>query len=275
MDVGVDYANEDGNATPDIATTRAAGINLQIVGIRGAWGYNGVASVDKTLARDADTVRSSGCHLFGYLMLDYATDPTLQANALIASYTRLTGDFPVALDLEMNTPPPGTTPASRVAMAEHACQLLQAKYGSNGVWIYTSLEQWSDHFGDLDSAVLGACPLWIKTPYPWNADNPPHPDDTGPLGAMPTPWLGAHSPGAWHQQFQGDSKPFPGFTSTVDISQFLLFDGNANPFRSSGDARTPWVYSIVGPGGIAAWQTAHGLAADNIIGPDTFALMCQ
>jgi hypothetical protein len=273
MDVGLDYANEDNNQPPNLRATKDAGINVRVVGIRGAWGYNRTVSIDKTLARDADAVRAAGCHLFGYLTLDYATDPTLQANALAASYDRMPGDFPAMLDLEMNEPPAGTTPQGRVAMAEHVCQLLQGKYGVNGVWIYTSAEQWADHFGDLDSAVLGACPLFVKTPYAWNPHNPPH-LDAAPLGELPRPWRDAKSPGAWLQQIQGDSRPVPGFTSTVDLSQFLAFDGKANPFRSGGDPRAPWVYSVTGPS-IAAWQTAHGLEADDVIGPDSFAAMTK
>lgn len=273
MSYAVDYALVDGNAPPDCAKAVAFGARTAI--IRAAWGYHGAAHVDRTIARDATAWRAAGAQVGAYLFLDYDTDPIAQADTCHMAYARQPGDFPVALDLETDVPPPGTTAASRVAFAERALARLQQHYGQHGVWIYTSLQQWLDHFGDLDSPALGACPLWIKTPYAWKARNPPKLADVGPLGALPRPWRRAGSPGAWMQQFQGDALGWPGCSSTVDLSVFLPYSG------TPGDARSAWLAQRIGtaqPLTVAAlqtWQRSQGLTSDGIAGPRTFAALCR
>jgi hypothetical protein len=268
----VDYAVVDGDAPPVFSAARSAG--AVAVAIRGAWGYKGQAAADKTLARDAAPARAAGLQVLSYLFLDYETNPELQADVMAAAYARAEGDLPVALDLEIDTPPLGTTPASRLAIAERCLTRLQQHFGARGVQIYTSLEQWGDHFGDLPSSALGACPLWLKIPYAWKARNAPH--LPGPMTELPRPWRDASSPGAWSVQFQGDALGFPGFSSTVDLSYFV-------PFRAGApDARAPYVASAIAcagpevlPTALPAWQAAHGLAADSIGGPATFAALTR
>lgn len=264
MSYAIDYALVDGQHPPNCAEAKAAGASMVI--IRGAWGYRGTARIDPTLARDAINWRTNGVRVGAYLFLDYETDPAMQAATMIAAYVRGGSDLPVALDLEMDAPPPGTTPASRLAAAEKALVTLQAHYGARSVMIYTSLQQWLDHFGDLDSAALGACPLWLKTPYAWNPRNPPKLDSAGPLGGLPRPWRRAGSPSAWLQQFQGDALGWPGMSSTVDVSRFLPL--------AADDARWAWVRAVAGAD-LPAWQRARGLVADGIPGPATFAALCR
>lgn len=266
MTYAVDYANVDGDAPPNFWETIKAGAT--IVGIRGAWGYHGATTTDTTLERDAGAARDAGCQVFGYLFLDYATDVTAQVTALASSYKRQPKDLPVALDLEMDAPPPNTTPQSRVAMAEDALAQLQAVYGKLGVMVYTSADQWVDHFGDADSDALAAVPLWIKTPYQWKPRNPPKLASIGPLGDLPKPWRQPGSPGAMLQQFQGDAIGFPGFSSTVDISKFLV--------PTVGDPRWTWINGQAAKyGSFTAWQAAMGLQVDNIFGPHSLAAMCK
>lgn len=266
MSLGIDYADEDGNHV-NAAAAVAGGVRL--VGMRGAYGYGLTAQQDPTPARDAVGWRAAGAQVFAYLGLNYTCVPEIQADALAASYTRQGTDLPVALDLEVNAKQPGITPQQRVAWAERAVARLQQHYGAASVWIYTSLEQWLDNFGDLDSTVLGALPLWLKTPYPWNPRNAPHVTDTGPLGELPRPWRRAGSPGAWCQQFQGDCVGFPGMSSTVDISTFLPLHPTVS------DPRWDWVYARCAPGTLGTWQTAHGLVVDGVVGPATFAQFCR
>lgn len=265
MTYAVDYALTDGDAPPGFEAAKEYAGGSLLVGIRGAWGYDGQEFTDTTLARDAAVADAAGCPVFGYVFLDYATDIAKTIAAI--SYVREPGDLPFALDLEMDTPPPGTTPASRLAAAEYAAQLLMAKFGPHGVWVYTSFEQWQDHFGGLDSEILGGLPLWLKVPYPWNARNPPHLESVPGLGEIPTPWKRAGSPGVWMEQFQGDAIGFPGFTSTVDISKFLTVTSPADP-------RWVWINEVCG-GNFPKWQSANELTPDNIPGPASFAVLTE
>jgi GH25 family lysozyme M1 (1,4-beta-N-acetylmuramidase) len=269
MIAGIDYASVDGNQLPNFHAAVAAG--ARFVGIRGAYGYAGKVHSDPTITRDAPGWRVAGAQVFSYLFLTYDCAPEMQADTLATTYMRGGSDLPIALDLEMDTPPPGTTPASRIAYAERALARLQQHYGARGVMIYTSAEQWLDHFGDLDSAALGACPLWLKTPYAWREHNPPKLDSAGPLGTLPRPWRRPGSPGAWIQQFQGDAIGWAGMSSTVDVNQFLI--SKADP----GDPRWAWVVSrffSTAPD-LATWQRARGLMPDGVVGPATFAQLCR
>lgn len=267
MTWAIDYAKVDGDAQPDCVAARAMGASIAY--IRGAWEYRGRSSVDLTLMRDAPAWRGAGVRVGAYAFLDYEGSPELLADALASSYARQASDMPVALDLEMDEVPPGTTAAGRVAIAERALAELQKHYGARGVIVYTSLQQWEDHFGDLPSEKLGACPLWLKTPYAWNPRNQPHLESVGPLGALPRPWRAAGSPGAWLQQFQGDALGWAGMTSTVDLSKFLAFDDQ------TPDARAMWVKSVTGNVTLDAWQRGLGLAPDGIVGPATFCQLCR
>jgi Glycosyl hydrolases family 25 len=269
----LDYALVDGNAPPDFTAARAAGAG--IIGIRGAWGYRGASATDPTLRRDQVAARAAGCQVFGYVFLDYQTPWQPQCDALAAGYKRLPGDLPVALDLEVDNVPPGCTPASMVAEAESALQYLQGLYGQHSVMVYTSQEQWQDHFGNLDSAILGSVPLWLKTPYAWNARNPPHLDDVGPMlrtKDIPRPWMRPGSPGIFLRQFQGDAVGFPGFSSTVDISLFLEL------LPTPTDPRQAWLAArckeLCDSTDVAVLQASVGLVADGICGPRTFAALC-
>lgn len=278
MIIALDYAKVDGDAPPDVARARGSmplHSGVAIAYIRGEWEYRGKAYTDDTLMRDAPAWRAGGAKVGAYLFLDYEGDPEAAADALAAVYKRLPGDMPVALDLEMDVPPPNTTAAQRVAIAEKALARLQQHYGTHGVIIYSSLEQWQDHFGDLPSDALGKVPLWIKTPYPWKPHNPPHLESTGPVGQLPRPWRATGSPGAWMQQFQGDCIGWPGFTSTVDVSQFLVYRPGQH------DSRDPWVAELIGcalvdlPVAFPAWQKARGLVADSVAGPASFCMWMQ
>jgi hypothetical protein len=265
--IALDYALTDGNAPPDVTKARDQGVRMAIM--RAAWGYHGHAHADPVITRDAPRWRAAGVQVGAYLFLDYETDPRVQADVCATAYRRAADDLPVALDLELDTPPPGTTPRSRLDAALVALERLQQHYGSRGVWVYTSLQQWLDHFGDLDAPALGACPLWLKTPYYWKARRPPDVHNVGPLGELPRPWKAHGSAGAWAQQFQGDALGWSGFSSTVDLSTFLP--------AQAGDPRWSWVVSrfFSKAPNLPAWQSTHGLAADGIVGPRTFAALCQ
>ncbi len=263
MSEGVDYASVDGDKPPDFAAAHAAGLSFVI--IRGAYTF-GAPRPDLNLARDRDAAQRAGLRVGSYLILDYSPHgptPEAQAHAFITAYgARRSGELPVALDAETNSlDHSASTGATRIAWLLRAYDALKACYGV--VMTYTSENQWSENFGDVDCR-LGDGPLWVKVPYPWNARNKPHPESCPPVGVLPRPWRRPGSPGAWIEQYQGDATGSTGFSSTVDLNRFLPYVDDGRP-----DARAPWVRSKA-PVGVKALQTVSPRVPDGIVGPTTF-----
>lgn len=272
--IGVDYASVDQNAPPDYYAARAWGLKFSY--IRGSIGRN----PDPTLARDRDRARSGGLPVGAFMAVDWADDPEPQARALIASCGTLTsGYMPPAVDIEFSRgiASTGLTPRSAIEKIERIIATLQERYPT--IVLYTSLRVWTEDLGDLVSKPIGACPLWIKDPYPWNPRNPPHLESIPPVGHLPTPWQDPTSPGAWIQQFQGDAIKVPGFSSTVDLNNFLVFSASReDPRKTWIDAKltTSGFPPAVGPleARIRALQTAHQIPIDGLVGLETWALLC-
>lgn len=262
---GVDYASVDGNAPPDFALAKAHGLSFAI--IRGAYTY-GRALPDLHLARDRDAAQAAGLRVGSYLIVGYGgISPEDQAHAFIAAYgDRRPNELPVALDAETNSNDHSVaSDAARLAWLERAYDVLKARYGL--VMTYTSLDQWTENFGDKDSR-LGDGPLWIKMPYPWKEHNAPHPESCPAVGALPRPWRRTDSPGAWIEQYQGDAIGSPGFSATVDLNRFLPYIDDGRP-----DTRTPWMRKYLAARGmvyVTDLQKHGGRVADKVIGPNTF-----
>jgi murein L,D-transpeptidase YcbB/YkuD len=68
-------------------------------------------------------------------------------------------------------------------------------------------------------------------------------------------------------QFQGDAVGLPGTTSTVDLNEFLP--------HSAGSSGYDTMLRLSGHPNTRAFQAAHGLVADGIIGPKTFAALAR
>ncbi len=287
---GVDYASVDGNNPPDFRAARAAGYRFAIV--RGAYPTSSDRKmrIDKHYQRDAEAIRAAGIVLGSYVILDYSGQITPEQQ--IATFAtsigeRKPGDLPVGLDIEFPGGRPSTGLTSRQALtwAERAYTALRLRFGT--VMTYTSARVWHEDLDDRPS-ICGRGPGWIKTPYAYRAGNPPHPERQGALGILPVPWRGAASPGVWIQQYQGDAKPVPGFSSTVDLNAFkAMFPGETS-------SRVRWVqlqlrselgwhagsvdglrYGPTTVDAVKMLQCAHGLVVDGIIGPATFAFLAR
>lgn len=285
---GVDYASVDENKAPDFAAARAAGTRFAIV--RGAYPTGGRMRTDAHYGRDRDAIRAAGLVLGSYVILDYsgAITPEQQVQTFAAAIgTRLPGDLPVGLDVEFPGGRASTGLSSKQAIAwvDRAYQALRARFGT--VMTYTSARVWHEDLDDRTS-VCGDGPVWLKTPYAYKAGNPPHPERQGELGKLPVPWRGTSSPGAWIQQYQGDARPVPGFSSTVDLNAFLAMRPGETSDRVRWvqlqlRAESGWHTGSVdgltyGPSTVDAvkmLQTAHGLEADGVIGPVTFAFLAK
>lgn len=269
MTLLVDYASIDENHPPDFAAARAYGIRGAIV--RGAFTFKGSCFVDPCVARDRDAIGAADLHFGSYLILGWTVEPELQARKFIEAFgERRPGDLPPSLDIEF----PGNgirdyrlTASEALQRIETALGVLVAEYGT--VMIYTSNRVWTEDLADIDSLACGACPGWFKVAYSFAAGHEPRPDVVPPLGTLPKPWRNG-GPGCWLEQFQGDARGVPGFSSTVDLNVFRPFSIHAP------DARASWMVGAVQRHNAATvedFQASVGLEQDGVVGISTFSAL--
>jgi lysozyme len=273
MILGIDYAQIDGNRTPNFPLARSAGIDFLYA--RATVGR----SVDPTFARDRDAATRVGIHVGAFMALDWSGDPAAQAKIFASALGPIhPGDLPPAIDVEMSRgiAATGLAPSAAIQKIEIAIRTLQVRCPT--VLLYTSARVWHEDLADLPSPLCSTCPLWIKVPYPWNPRNPPHPESIPPVGSLPLPWQGLGSAGAWIEQFQGDAVGLPGLTATVDLNAFLSSTGDSH------DPRAAWISQRITNAGISstgtiqdkirAFQGKHRLDTDGIVGPATWSALC-
>lgn len=283
MILGVDYASVDGDAKPDLAAARAAGIRFAI--IRAAYaGWQ-----DPTCARDRDAIRAAGLTFGAYLfplMGASQPPPETQVKAALASAGLIPGkDLPLVLDIEF---PKGisATGRTRTEVAEWIGRARKAVRDRTGCdpMIYSSARVLdgadSDALnGAADDAIRG-CPLWVAR-YPFKERIPAVTGaQAAALPAPPVPKVGGDADAWWIHQYEGDALQLPGFSATVDLSRW-------NPLcRGARGSRVTWVEQRLGlvegtPGvwddaleaAVVAFQLHVGLVADGVVGPATFAAL--
>ena len=278
--LGIDYASVDENHPPDFAAARRYGIRFVI--LRAAYTDSG-PQMDPVVARDRAAIKDAGLQFGAYLILGWNVDPVDQVTAFVNAYgTPAVGDLPVSLDIEFpkGIAASGLTPQAALTKIETALSALQTTYPV--VMIYTSARVWYEDLKDIASEPCSHCPGWIKVPYPWKADQAPHPESVPSSVPLPPPQRVVGAAGAFIEQFQGDALRVPGFSSTVDLNVFRNYVGG------TADPRTPWVSTRLGlfnhicdptdatsvANAIRAFQTDIGSDVDGIVGPVTWARLC-
>lgn len=278
MIVGPDWAGTDEDGPPNWdafkAACREAGSSAGFAIMRGAYGI----LPDPTLKRDWQRAKDAGLVTGGYLYLRRGYDPADQVRALKEGTGPLTAyDFPPILDLEDTWPSPQAELQALVEAWDTVCAI----YGTAPI-IYDSARVWNEDLPGLrpPDRVLDS-PQWVAKPWPWPQRTPaqlsPGPFLSGKYDPLvPVPWGPKNW---WLGQYQGDAYPTAGFRRTVDLSRFnIMTEGETG-------SRVAWVQGRLGmpqtgifdlamESAIRSFQHGHGLTADGIIGPRTFAVIC-
>ena len=284
--LGIDCASVDDGVNVEWGTaTREGRVSFALV--RGAYGDDADAAFERSWRALKDNAVPRGAYLFLRFPLigrPPPADPTTQAERFAATIGDLgPGDFPPTIDVEFESKDgragTGLTAAQAIEWVAAAWRVLAARYRAAPL-IYTSARIWQEELDDAPAPELVDSPLWLAKPWPWSVRSPAHRDtaffDDGRHDpGVPTPW-GSQ----WFiHQYQGDALGFPGFPSTVDINRFRPI-----PLGATGD-HVRWIQRRLGIATSGTFdaatrdativhQRAHGLVADGVVGPRTFASLC-
>jgi GH25 family lysozyme M1 (1,4-beta-N-acetylmuramidase) len=281
MILGLDYASVDENARPDLEAACAAGVRFAIV--RASYS----TLPDPTCTRDRDAIRAAGL-VFGAYTFPVtnvnAPDPEEQIETYIASAGLIPGcDLPPVLDLEWphGIAATGRTPAGNVAWIGRAVAAIQQATGVAPI-IYSSARVLdgtdTDALGGAADTVIAGCPAWCAR-YAFRGRIPAVLQEAA-VHPPPVPRALGDADAWWIHQYQGDAVQMPGFSSTVDLDRFNPLCRGAHGTRVLWAQRrlglaegTPGTWDDVMDDAVRSFQAAHGLVADGVIGPATFAAL--
>jgi GH25 family lysozyme M1 (1,4-beta-N-acetylmuramidase) len=288
--LGIDIASVDGNKPIDWGAAKAHGVAFAIFrGTYKTW-------QDPTWKVEAQRARDAGLTVGAYLfpVMDNAA-PSAEAQVEVfasAFETRKLGDLPPILDIEFpgGVAKTGKTRVELLTWIREAIQALQDHFGILPM-LYTSARVWDGEDADSLNAdtypvdsKLAECPLWLaRYPYKTGIDAIGDEEQEKPsveaLPLPPVPKLWKDATNVWIHQYQGDSKHFPGFTSTADLNRFFSLA------RGSHGERVKWIQERLhivtdgdfGPAtqnAVESYQRVNSLAPTGIVDPRTFALLC-
>jgi len=291
--LGIDYANTDTINPPGVSGfTQAKAAGARIVIPRAVFGRpeygQSPVYLDAYWARDKADIVAAGLIRSSYLFVCVPTkarpdtpSPDVQVAAFYG-YVQL--DKP-----QLGKKPHDMVPFFDVEMASdvltadeyYAWILKVAKLmrSAFGAWpgMYTSERVWTEVLKNHAAGQLANCPLWIAKPWPWATGTPVHLD--GAPGYNPTTIPEFHD--AWSIfQYQGDGVGMPGIgPGAVDMNRVNIVQ------RGAKGGTVKWIQARAGnlvvdgdfgpqtESRIKQLQSTYALAADGIVGIDTFTLL--
>lgn len=284
MIVAVDFASVDRNIHPNYrefgAFCQQYGSSLRLAIFRGAYGTMPDATVQDEWRRAQDAGLITGAYLFLRMKPDQpAVD---QVHAFANTVRTLTAqDLPPIIDVEDTVAwEPNDPAAKELEVVHEAWTAMRDIYGVPPM-IYTSDRVWTEDLHNLPAGEMVDSALWLAKPWPWKVRSPAmvkpaHLEDGNHDPKVPKPW---GSGNWWLHQYQGDAKPVPGFSSTVDLSRMRTM--------SYGEVgkRVEWVQRRIGGPVTGVYDSAmsarlknfqhdKGLKDDGVIGPLTFTQIC-
>ena len=293
--LGIDYADTDTINKPGVnGFGQAKSAGARIIIPRGVYGRpaNGQSPVylDAYWARDKSDIVAAGLVRSSYLFVCVPTAaspntprPAVQVDAF-CNYVQL--DKPV----------PGKKPHDMVPffdVEQHSDVLSSAEYyywilevakrfrSKLGVWpgMYTSARVWDEELKGHAAGQLANCPLWIAKPWPWATGSPVHLD--GAPGYSPTtiPQFGDSSDWVIYQ-YAGDATGTPGFSpGATDTNRVnIVKKGMSGTIvewiqQRAGNLTVDGIFGAKTEARIKELQAQYALAADGIVGIDTFTLL--
>lgn len=292
--LGVDLASVDAHrAPPDWVATKAAckavGNTLGFAFFRASYG----TLQDPTARMRIPAAREAGLTCGAYMFLRLSPGirgrqkPTDQVEAFCESMAGVWkggaagSTFAPVIDIEDTK---SSDNAVELQLAGEAIAALQREFGVPPI-IYWSNRIWVEELGNPKTSAWTECPLWLAKPWPWAERTAGRldPERAGvPLEpAVPGPW---GEDNWWIHQYQGDAVQVPGLSGTVDLNRFNVMRRLDRGLCIG--PRVTWVQRRVttkfASGGyhgetdqvhVPAFQRKHGLVADGIIGPKTFAAL--
>ena len=291
--LGVDYANTDTINAPGVSGfTQAKDAGATVVIPRAVFGRpeygQSPVYLDAYWARDKDAIVAAGLNRSSYLFVCVPTkarpdtpSPDVQVAAFYG-YVQL--DKP-----QLGKKPHDMVPFFNVEMDSDVLsadeyydwilEIAKLLRSSFGAWpgMYTSERVWTEVLKNHAAGQLANCPLWIAKPWPWATGTPVHLD--GAPGYSPTTI--PEFDDQWTiYQYQGDGLGMPGFTpGAVDMNRANIVK------RGAKGGTVKWIQARAGSLDIDGdfgpntearlknLQTQYALAADGIVGIDTFTLL--
>jgi len=269
--IGIDIADSEGRGA-NWSTAKSAG-HLRFAGLRCAYGTAPDAGY-KGYVQQLDV---AGVPHFPYLFNRWGVGtPEAQAHAgLEAAYGGVTPNwhsFPLCIDVEGDRN--GLSANEAYAWLLKIYTTVKASIGVEPL-IYTSKVYWEDPAGmnNHPAPELSQCPGWIKF-WPWPVRSPAV-YDPAVVDKLPPPPAPSFFEAVPIEQYQGDALGYPGLLSTCDMDRIILVQqgtagGNVRWIQRRVGATVDGIFGPITKQKVAAFQASRGLAADGIVGLDTW-----
>ena len=292
--LGIDYADTDTINKPGVAGfTQAKNAGARIIIPRAVFGRPANSQypvyLDSYWARDKDDIIAAGLNRSAYL---FVTVPTIARPVVPSPEVQAAAFYGY---VQLNKPKVGKKPQDMVPffdVEQASDKLTPEEYyqwilkvatemrQAFGAWpgMYTSDRVWNEVLKSHAAGKLINCPLWIAKPWPWAQKTPVHLDGAPAYNPTTLP--------EWQNQwilyqYQGDGLGMPGFSpGAVDMNRVNVIKRGATggtvkwiQARAGGGLVVDGIFGANTEARIKELQAQYAMAADGIVGVDTFTLL--